>query len=88
MNRFIEQIALAKTDGTFIKWLDRIKKVKHIVLDDFDLQPFTHAVKLILLQILEDRYDKASTIIALNYLLENGTNILMNLQLQKLSSIK
>ncbi len=63
MNRFTEQIALAKTDGTLIKWLDRMKKAKLIILDDFGLQPITHSVKLILLQILEDRYESASTII-------------------------
>jgi DNA replication protein DnaC len=64
MNRFTEQIALAKTDGTLIKWLDRMKRAKLIILDDFGLQPMTHAVKLILLQILEDRYERASTIIS------------------------
>jgi DNA replication protein DnaC len=63
MNRFTEQITLAKTDGTLIKWMDRIKKASLIILDDFGLQPITHTVKLILLQILEDRYEKASTII-------------------------
>jgi len=63
MNRFTEQIALAKTDGSLIKWMDRIKKARLIILDDFGLQPITHQVKLILLQILEDRYEKASTII-------------------------
>jgi len=64
MNRFTEQIALAKTDGTLIKWLDRMKKAKLIILDDFGLQPISHSVKLILLQILEDRYEKASIIIS------------------------
>jgi len=63
LNRFTEQIALAKTDGTLIKWLDRMKKAKLISLDDFGLQPISHAVKLILLQILEDRYEQASTLI-------------------------
>ncbi|MCP3929690.1 MAG: ATP-binding protein [Bacteroidetes bacterium] len=63
MNRLTEQIALAKTDGTLIKWLDRMKRAKLIILDDFGLQPITHAVKLILLQILEDRYKRASTMI-------------------------
>ena len=63
MNRFTEQIALAKTDGTLIKWMDRLKKAKLIIFDDFGLQPITHQVKLILLQILEDRYEKAATII-------------------------
>ena len=63
MNRFTEQITLAKIDGSLIKWMDRIKKAKLIILDDFGLQPITHQVKLILLQILEDRYENAATII-------------------------
>lgn len=63
MNRFTEQIALAKTDGSIIKWMDRIRKAKLIILDDFGLQPITHQIKLILLQILEDRYENAATII-------------------------
>lgn len=64
MNRFTEQIMLAKIDGTLLKWMNRIKKANLIIMDDFGLQPITHQVKLILLQILEDRYEHSSTIIA------------------------
>lgn len=64
MNRFTEQIALAKIDGTLLKWMNRIKKANLIIMDDFGLQPITQQVKLILLQILEDRYEQSSTIIA------------------------
>ncbi len=63
MNRLIEQITLAKTGGTLIKWLNRISKAKLVIFDDFGLQPITHPVKLILLQILEDRYERAATMI-------------------------
>jgi DNA replication protein DnaC len=71
MNRFCEQIAVAKAEGTVIKWLDRLiafgsrvaKKARLLILDDFGLQPITHPVKLLLLQILEDRYERAGTII-------------------------
>lgn len=63
MNRFCEQIAVAKAEGSVIKWLDRLKKASLLVLDDFGLQPITHPVKLLLLQILEDRYEQAATII-------------------------
>lgn len=63
MNRFTQQIALAKTDGSLMKWMDRIKKAKLIILDDFGLQAISHEVKLILLQILEDRYERAATVI-------------------------
>jgi hypothetical protein len=64
MNRFCEQIAVAKAEGTVIKWLDRLtafgsrvaKKARLLILDDFGLQPIMHPVKLLLLQLLEDRY--------------------------------
>jgi DNA replication protein DnaC len=58
-----EQIAIAKTDGFLIKWLNQIKKVQLIILDDFGIQPIAQGVKLILLQILEDRYEEGSIII-------------------------
>jgi DNA replication protein DnaC len=64
MNRFIERIALAKTDGTFIKLINYLEKVKLIIFDDFGLQPLDHNTKLAILQILEDRYEKKSIIIA------------------------
>jgi len=64
MNRFCEQLAIAKVDGTFIKWINRIQKASLIIIDDFGLQPLTHQIKLAILQILEDRYAKSSTIIA------------------------
>lgn len=64
MNRFCEQITIAKADGTTIKWLDRIRRAKLLILDDFGLQPLTNPVKLLLLQILEDRYERAATIIS------------------------
>jgi len=64
MNRLCEQIAVAKVDGTFIKWINRIGKASLIIFDDFGLQSLSHEVKLAILQILEDRYAKGSTIIA------------------------
>jgi DNA replication protein DnaC len=63
LNRFCEQIALAQADSTIIKWLDQLKKAQLLILDDFGLQPITHPVKLLLLQLLEDRYERAGTII-------------------------
>lgn len=64
MNRFIEQISLVKLDGTYIKLLNRIEKIPLLILDDFGLQPLQHDIRLALLQILEDRYGKKSTVIA------------------------
>ncbi|MEL7427350.1 MAG: IS21-like element helper ATPase IstB [Bacteroidota bacterium] len=63
MNRLCEQIAIAQAEGSTIKWLNRLKRAKLIILDDFGLQPITHKVKLLLLQILEDRYERSATMI-------------------------
>jgi DNA replication protein DnaC len=63
MNRLCEQIALAQAEGSIIKWLNQVQKADLVILDDFGLQPITHSVKLILLQILEDRYERAATMI-------------------------
>lgn len=63
MNRFIEQLALARLDGSYLKWLNQIARVKVLILDDFGLQPLSHDIKMALLQILEDRYASGSTII-------------------------
>lgn len=63
MNKLCEHIAVSQVDGTFIKWMERIQKASLIIIDDFGLQPLSQQVKLALLQILEDRYARASTII-------------------------
>ena len=63
MNRFIEKIALAKIEGTFVKMLNHFDKFKLVILDDFGLRAMDHDTKIALLQILEDRYQKKSTII-------------------------
>jgi len=63
LTRLTEEIGLAKIDGTHIKWLNKIKKAQLVILDDFGLQPLTEQVLLSILQILEDRYGKGSTII-------------------------
>jgi DNA replication protein DnaC len=63
MNRFLEKIAQTKLDGTFLKLLNQIEKIHLIIFDDFGLNPLDNTVKLALLQLLEDRYDRRSTII-------------------------
>jgi len=63
MNRFIEKITLSKLDGSYIKLLNHLERQALIILDDFGLQPMQQDVKLALLQILEERNGKRSTII-------------------------
>ena len=63
MNRFTEKISLAKLDGSYIKLLNYIEKTPLIIIDDFVLTPLENQVRIALLQLLEDRFGKRSTII-------------------------
>ncbi len=71
LNRFIEELAVAKVQGTYIKWMNRIRKAPVVIFDDFGLQALSHDLKLALLQILEDRYQQGSTIIVSQLPLNN-----------------
>jgi DNA replication protein DnaC len=64
MNRLAEQIAISKIDGSFLRLINNIQKAKLLIIDDFGIQPLSQSTKLAILQILEDRYKNASTIIA------------------------
>ena len=63
MNRLIEAILIAKTEGSYIKLLNQLEKISLIILDDFGLQHLNKNVKLAILQIMEDRYAKKSIIL-------------------------
>jgi DNA replication protein DnaC len=64
MNSFVEKVALSKLDGSFLKMLTSLEKNELIILDDFGLQPMDINTRLALLQILEERYERKSVIIA------------------------
>lgn len=64
MNRFLEKVALAKIEGSYVKLLNQIERTSLIILDDFGLHPLDTTSRLALLQILEDRYGKKAMIIA------------------------
>ena len=63
MNRLIEKVTLSKLDGSYIKMLNHLERQTLIILDDFGLQNLQQDVRLTLLQLLEDRYDKKSIIV-------------------------
>jgi len=64
MNRLVEKISLAKIDGSYIKLLNQLEKIPLIIIDDFGIVPMDSNTRLTLLQLLEDRYNRRSTVIA------------------------
>jgi DNA replication protein DnaC len=52
-----------KADGSYLKEITRLEKQDLLILDDFGLQPIDDQSRLIFLEIIEDRYDRSSTIL-------------------------
>ena len=61
--RLLEELALARAAGEYGVLLGKLSKIDVLVLDDFLLNPMTDIERRDLLEVLEDRYDKTSTVI-------------------------
>ena len=61
--KLMGQLKLAKAKGTILAELKKIERQDLLILDDFGLQPFDSQSRVVLLDIIEDRYEKRSTII-------------------------
>ena len=56
--RLFTRLKLSKTDGTYIKELIKLQKVNLLILDDFGLQAFDNMSREMLMDIIDDRYNK------------------------------
>ena len=61
--RLFDQIALARSDGSYVRLLARLAKADLLVLDDLGLGTLTEAHRHDLLEVLEDRYGRTSTVV-------------------------
>ena len=61
--RLLEEMALARAAGEYTSLLGKLSRVDVLVLDDFLLNPMTDVERRDLLEVVEDRYDKTSTVI-------------------------
>lgn len=61
--KLFDELKIAKADGSYIKDIGKIEKQDLLIMDDFGLKPLDNIQRLILLELLEDRHGKRSTII-------------------------
>ena len=61
--KLFDELKIAKADGSYFKELGKIEKTDLLILDDFGLKPLDGNQKLMLLEIIEDRHGRKSTII-------------------------
>jgi len=57
------RMKIAKADGSYLKELAKIEKQQVLLIDDFGIQPLDAQSRLTLMEIMEDRHGKSSTII-------------------------
>lgn len=61
--KLFAKLKLAKVDGSYVKEIAKIERQHLLILDDFGIQPFDAQSRSALLEIIEDRHGKGSTII-------------------------
>ncbi len=61
--RLFDELALARADGSYARALSRLAKADVLILDDFGLGTPKESQRHDLLEVLEDRYGRASTIV-------------------------
>ena len=63
-SKLFSHLRLSKADGSYPRELGKIARRELLILDDFGLDPLDAASRIGLLEILEDRHARASTLIA------------------------
>jgi DNA replication protein DnaC len=62
--RLLQQIAVARGDGSYTRILDRMARLDLLAIDDWLLSPLRDSERRDLVEVVEDRSERASTLIA------------------------
>ncbi len=76
--KLFSRLKFTKADGTYDNELKKLNKKRVLILDDFGLHPIDEQSKLILLELLEDRYAQHSVIITSQFPLKSWHEIIAN----------
>lgn len=74
--RLLPELAVARGDGRYRKLLAQLARLDVIILDDFGLAALTEEQRRDLLEILEDRYERRSTVVTSQYPVEHWHDLI------------
>lgn len=63
VNFLFEEVAAAKAAGKYLSFIRTLNQSKVLILDDFGLRKYTHEEATVLIDLLEDRYQKGSVVV-------------------------
>jgi len=61
--KLFARLKSGKADGTYLKEITKIEKQDLLIIDDFGIQPLDQQSRTILMEIIEDRHGKKSTLL-------------------------
>ncbi|MBI3264555.1 MAG: ATP-binding protein [Acidobacteria bacterium] len=62
--RLLQQLAVARGDGSYARILDRLQRFELLAIDDWLLAPLRDPERRDLVEVIEDRSERASTLVA------------------------
>jgi DNA replication protein DnaC len=62
--RLAQELKISRADGSFVKLLSRLQRIRLLIIDDWGINLFTDEERRNFLEIMEDRHNVRSTIIA------------------------
>jgi len=63
ITKLFAKLKMMKADGSYLREISRIEKQDLLILDDFGLQPLDNQNRAALMELIEDRHGRKSTII-------------------------
>ena len=76
LSRFLDELTLAKADGSYPKLMNRLLRTQLLVLDDFGMVPLNDAQRRDLLEVLDDRYGRRATLVTSQLPIEHWHDVI------------
>jgi DNA replication protein DnaC len=75
LSRLIEEMALARADGSYPKLMNRLLKTDLVAIDDYGLAPLNQVERRDLLEVIEDRTGRRATLVTSQLPLEHWHDV-------------
>lgn len=76
LSRLLDELTLAKADGSYPKFLDRLLRTQLLALDDYGMAPLNDTQRRDLLEVLDDRYGRRATLVTSQLPLEHWHDVI------------
>jgi len=76
LTQLIEDMALARADGSYPRLMNRLQKTELLAIDDYGLAPLNQTERRDLLEVIEDRTGRRATLLASQLPLEHWHDVI------------